>query len=67
MKENKKIKKLKFRKETIAQLGEWQMSGVLGGTAGGNNSVNYAGNPCTLTLGTKANMYTCNVLVCKKN
>ena len=63
MKSNKKTKKLEFTKETIARLGEQQLSGFQGGTAG-NNSVEYA-NQCTLTLTTVGENYSCNAKLCK--
>ncbi len=63
MKSKKKITKLEFNKETIARLGEGHMSGVYGGTDGGNPSVEIA-NQCTLEEKTKGPRRTCNALIC---
>ena len=42
MKNEKKVRKLEFKKETIAMLGEWQMNGVRGG-----HTVTNKNNSCT--------------------
>lgn len=65
MKSKKKSRKLEFKKETIARLGEWQMNGLLGGTDGGNQSVEAAGTPCTVVGKTEAAKHTCNAVLCK--
>ena len=64
MKPKKTIKKLEFKKETIARLGMIQMEGIIGGTDGPDVSAAVA-NQCTFTLRTKGPNYTCNVLNCK--
>jgi len=65
MNEKKKTRKLEFKKETIARLGEIQMNGVVGGTSP-NNSQNNA-NPCTQGMRTRVAMATCVNLLCKTN
>ena len=65
MKSKKTIKKLEFKKETIARLGENQMDEIYGGTAGTGPSVAIV-NQCTITQKTKGPNYTCNVLNCKQ-
>ena len=64
MKNEKKVRKLEFKKETVAMLGEWQMNGVLGGTGSPNNSQNNA-NPCTHGMRTRVAQATCVNLLCK--
>ena len=64
MKDKKKIRKLEFKKETIARLGEWQMNGVLGGTGSPNNSQNNE-HPCTHGIRTRVVQATCVNLLCK--
>lgn len=64
MKSKRTIKKLEFRKETIALLGDFQMNGILGGTDGTGVSAAIQ-NQCTLTQKTKGPNFTCNVIVCK--
>ena len=53
MKTKKKNRKLEFKKETIARLGEGHMRGLYGGTDGGNDSIQIAG-PCTVTQNKEA-------------
>jgi hypothetical protein len=65
MKSKDTNKKLEFKKETIARLGEQQLINIYGGTGGNGPSVAYA-NQCTITQKTKGPNYTCNVLNCKK-
>jgi len=64
MKSKDTNKKLEFKKETIARLGEQQLNCIQGGTAGTGPSVAIA-NQCTITQKTKGPNYTCNVLLCK--
>jgi hypothetical protein len=64
MKDKRKTRKLEFKKETIARLGEWQMNGVLGGTGSPNNSHNNY-NPCTHGIRTRVAKATCVNLLCK--
>ena len=64
MKDKKQTRKLEFKKETIARLGEMQMSGVLGGTGSPNNSQNNV-SPCTHGMRTRVAKATCVNLLCK--
>jgi len=64
MTSKKKTRKLEFKKETIARLGEGQMMGLYGGTDGGNGSVAIINN-CTVVGKTKGPKHTCNVVICK--
>ena len=64
MKDKKKSRKIEFKKETIARLGEWQMNGVRGGTDSPNNSQNNV-NPCTHGIRTRVVQATCVNLLCK--
>jgi len=64
MKISKKTRKLEFKKETIARLGDGQMSGLYGGTDGGNQSVQVA-NQCTVVGKTKGARHTCNAVLCR--
>ena len=65
MKEKKRTRKLEFKKEMIARLEDVQMSGVLGGTDGGNQSVQVHGTPCTVVGKTEGSKHTCNAVLCK--
>jgi len=65
MKSKDTNKKLEFKKETIARLGEQQLNSIHGGTEGTGPSVQIA-NQCTLTYETKGPKFTCNVVICKQ-
>ena len=65
----KENKKLEFKKETIAKLGEGVMNGVYGGTGdtkggGGNISIAIAGQ-CTVVGKTEGSQQTCNAVLCR--
>jgi len=64
MKTKDTIKKLEFKKETIAKLGGHELSNFHGGNTGTGPSVAYA-NQCTFTQRTRGQNYTCNVVNCK--
>jgi len=60
----RKSRKLEFKKETIARLGDEQLSGLYGGADGGNQSVQVA-NQCTVVGKTKGARHTCNAVLCR--
>ncbi len=47
MTSKKKTRKLEFKKETIARLGEGELRGLYGGTDGGQHTVTRNRNTCT--------------------
>jgi hypothetical protein len=69
MKKENRTKKLEFKKETIARLGEGYLNGVYGGTGlnkgtGGEISIALAGQ-CTVVGKTEGANHTCNAVLCK--
>jgi hypothetical protein len=63
MKTKKEKRTLEFTKETIARLGEGELHNFIGGTGVTGNSLDDT-SPCTVTLRTKHNWYTCNPVIC---
>jgi len=67
MKNKKESRKLEFKKETIARLGESYLRGVYGGTGegtGGSPSIALAGQ-CTVVGKTEGSKQTCNAVLCR--
>jgi hypothetical protein len=67
MKTKKENKKLEFKKETIARLGDGYLRGVYGGTGegtGGGASIALVGQ-CTVVGKTEGSRHTCNAVLCR--